>query len=476
MAALRRPREVLSHETNKQDENYKSNSIQLRSKGHFEELATAQVPMEVHGKPVATRLARQNRGVMVDIGNNRLPPHSSKDDACIEMAENKVNILKENIALSSKNEGIAHRSVIEEPKAKRKHFGENGFKKPAELTTVSESSKDIDDVNMTSPPHVAKTGTTYATPEDVGMAEQGHKSDLASPLWEDVDADDVEDPQMVSGYVNDIFAYLRILENKHPVYESYLRGKKGAILPQMRAVLTDWMVEVHQQFALLQETLYLSIAILDRYMQVSAEKVERKKLQLVGVTSMFIAAKYEEMYAPEIGDFVYITDNAYSESQIRDQEVEIIKHLDFNLERPLPLHFLRRFSKVAQVDTTVHNLAKYIMELTVVEYKFCHLPPSQVAASSLAISMMAYELDQNKTLQQAWNSTIEHYTFYSLESIAGVIQQMASHVIQKSRSSDSTKRQFMAVKKKYSDKKFLAISQNPVLGGINVLKLAKGQF
>merc|ERR1711863_169050 len=150
-------------------------------------------------------------------------------------------------------------------------------------------------------------------------------------------------------------------------------------------------------------TLFLTVAILDRFLQDHASKIERKQLQLVGVTSMFIAAKYEEMYAPEIGDFVYITDNAYSESQIRDQEVEIIKHLDFNLERPLPLHFLRRFSKVAQVDTTVHNLAKYIMELTVVEYKFCHLPPSQVAAAALAISMMAYELDQNKTIQQTWN-------------------------------------------------------------------------
>merc|ERR1712080_109882 len=274
---------------------------------------------------------------------------------------------------------------------------------------------------------------------------------------ENVDCDDYEDPQMVSVYVQDIFAYLRCLENKYAIKEAYLKGKRGVIIPKMRAVLVDWLVEVHQQFTLLEETLYLSVAIFDRYMEAAAEKVPRKKLQLVGVTAMLIASKYEEMYAPEIGDFVYITDNAYSQSQIREQEIEMIKALNFNLERPLPLHFLRRFSKVAQVDTTVHNLAKYIMELTVVEYKFCHLPPSQVAASSLAISMMAYELDQNKTLQQAWNSTIEHYTFYSLESIAGVIQQMASHLIQKSRTSDSTRRQFTAIKKKYSDKKFLAI-------------------
>merc|ERR1712088_724806 len=205
---------------------------------------------------------------------------------------------------------------------------------------------------------------------------------------------------------------MRMLERKQSVKKNYLETSKvtGVILPKMRSVLVDWLVEVHQQFSLLQETLFLAVAILDRYMQERAEKVERKKLQLVGVTSMFIAAKYEEMYAPEIGDFVYITDNAYSESQIREQEVEMIKHLNFCLERPLPLHFLRRFSKVAQVDTTIHNLAKYLMELAIVEYKFCHVPPSKLAAASLAISMMAYENDGNVTLQQLWNSTIEHYT------------------------------------------------------------------
>ena len=78
----------------------------------------------------------------------------------------------------------------------------------------------------------------------------------------------------------------------------------GLILPKMRAVLIDWLVEVHQQFSMLQETLYLTIAILDRFLQKSASKISRKSLQLVGVTAMFIASKYEEMYAPEIGEFL----------------------------------------------------------------------------------------------------------------------------------------------------------------------------
>jgi len=266
--------------------------------------------------------------------------------------------------------------------------------------------------------------------------------------------------------------YLRELESKYPIKPGYLSGQKG-IVPKMRAVLTDWMVEVHQQFTLLQETLFLSIAILDRYMQLQAQTVARRKLQLVGVTAMFIAAKYEEMYAPEIGDFVYITDNAYSESEIRAQEVEMIKHLNFSLERPLPLHFLRRFSKVAQIDTTVHNLAKYIMELAIVEYKFCHTPPSKLAAAALAISMMAYENDPEMTLKQLWNSTIEHYTFYKLTSIADLVQELAGHLLQVSATKDT---RLMAVRKKYSDKKFIRVAISPEVVGSNVLSLAERRF
>ena len=78
--------------------------------------------------------------------------------------------------------------------------------------------------------------------------------------------------------------------------------------------------------------------------------MSKSKLQLVGVTSMLLASKYEEMYAPEINDFVYITDNAYTKSDIRKMECLILKKLDFNLGRPLPLHFLRRNSKAGEVS------------------------------------------------------------------------------------------------------------------------------
>lgn len=65
---------------------------------------------------------------------------------------------------------------------------------------------------------------------------------------------------------------------------------------------------------------------------------------------MFIASKYEEMYAPEIGDFVYITDSAYTSKEILKTEMLILNSLNFALGKPLPLHFLRRYSKAGNVS------------------------------------------------------------------------------------------------------------------------------
>jgi cyclin B len=65
---------------------------------------------------------------------------------------------------------------------------------------------------------------------------------------------------------------------------------------------------------------------------------------------MLLASKYEEMYAPEIGDFVFITDQAYDKPKICKTESKMLAVLDYQLGSPLCLHFLRRYSKAAVVS------------------------------------------------------------------------------------------------------------------------------
>merc|ERR1712025_1445013 len=132
-------------------------------------------------------------------------------------------------------------------------------------------------------------------------------------------------------------------------------------------------------------------AILDRFLQVEVGSITRNKLQLVGVAAMLVASKYEEIYAPEVKDFVYITDRAYTEKDILRMEVRILAALNFDLGRPLPLHFLRRASKAGGVEAATHTLAKYIMELSLGSYNMCSVPPSVLAASALALAMRSLD-------------------------------------------------------------------------------------
>lgn len=305
---------------------------------------------------------------------------------------------------------------------------------------------------------------------DIDMADVA--AAIVAPV-EDIDGDDVGNPQMLPEYVNEIYAYMRILEQRQAVRPGYLGAdgsKVGPIKPRMRNFLVDWLIEVHQQFSLIQETLYLTVAILDRFLQEEGASISTKQLQLVGVTAMLVAAKYEEMYPPEVDDFVYITDKAYKQSEILQMEIRILKTLDFDLGRPLPINFLRRCSKAGLVDGDIHGLAKYVMELTLVDYKFAHVEPSRVSAASLALSMHLLD-PAHPPLRQVWTPTLAHYTAYGLTDIEETVRGLAEtlltiHHVQginvdflpASSSSGKKVKAIRAVSKKYCGKKFAKVA------------------
>ena len=119
--------------------------------------------------------------------------------------------------------------------------------------------------------------------------------------------------------------------------------------------------------------------------------ITRSKLQLVGVAAMFLASKVEEVYAPACSDFVYITDHAYTEDAIKQMEMKILQTLKFSLFEPLSIHFLRRYSKAGDVDVLQHSLAKYALELALVEYDLVPVPGSKLAAAALCLSLLLLE-------------------------------------------------------------------------------------
>ncbi|XP_020789103.1 G2/mitotic-specific cyclin-B2-like [Boleophthalmus pectinirostris] len=274
---------------------------------------------------------------------------------------------------------------------------------------------------------------------------------------EDVDEQDSDQPQLCSHYVKDIYRYLHELEQQQDVRPHYMQGYE--ITGRMRALLVDWLVQVHSRFQLLQETLYLTVAVLDRFLQV--QPVSRRKLQLAGVTAMLVACKFEEMYAPEVGDFAYITDNAFSKAQILEMEQVLLRSIKFQLGRPLPLHFLRRASKVAYSDVERHTLAKYLMELTLLDYDMVHFRPSEIAAAALCLSQLLLE-------GLPWSPTQQHYSTYDEAHLRPIMQHIAKNVVQV----NDAKTKFMAVKTKYSSSKLMKIALVPQLSSPIIRSMA----
>lgn len=154
--------------------------------------------------------------------------------------------------------------------------------------------------------------------------------------------------------------------------------------PSMREILTDWLIEVHLKFKLLPETLFLTVNLIDRYL--STTSIYRNKLQLVGVTAMLIASKYEEIYPPIVSDFVYITDNAYTREEILKMEERMLTGLQFGIHFTSPFRFLERFLQLKSASETEKNVALFMLEGVLIRYPLLCYKPSVLAASALYLS------------------------------------------------------------------------------------------
>ncbi|OAY57925.1 G2/mitotic-specific cyclin S13-7 [Manihot esculenta] len=220
-----------------------------------------------------------------------------------------------------------------------------------------------------------------------------------------IDASDVENELAAVEYVDDIYKFYKLTEADGRVHD-YMHLQPD-INAKMRSILVDWLVEVHRKFELMPETLYLTINIMDRFLAVKV--VPRKELQLVGISSMLIACKYEEIWAPEVGDFICISDNAYTREQVLAMEKSILGKLEWYLTVPTPYVFLVRYIKASVLsDKEMENMVFFLAELGLMQYPvvimYC---PSLIAAS--AVYAARCSLDKSPF----WTETLKHHTGYS---------------------------------------------------------------
>lgn len=274
--------------------------------------------------------------------------------------------------------------------------------------------------------------------EEERIVAKNHASKKARTLpHDDLDKDDFADPMMVTEYVEEIFEYLRELEVESMPNPNYMDNQKE-LQWKMRGILVDWLIEVHTKFRLLPETLFLAVNLIDRFL--SLRVVSLVKLQLVGVTALFIASKYEEVMSPSIQSFLYMAEDGYTETEIIRAERYMLQVLKFNMQYPTPLSFLRRSSKADDYDIQTRTLAKYLMEITLLDHKFLPYTASIIASS-------AHYLARHMLDRGDWNKNLVYYSGYTASDLSAPVAQMLHFL--------SCPTKFQAIYKKYSQRKFM---------------------
>ena len=189
--------------------------------------------------------------------------------------------------------------------------------------------------------------------------------------------------QNVDEYFGDICNEIFSNEEKYLVDPQYM-SKQSDINHRMRAILIDWLIDVHLKYKLVPQTMYIAVNLIDRYLE--KNETNRAKLQLVGVTAMFIACKYEEIYPPELKDFVYITDGAYVKSDVLNMEYKMLKSLDFDVTFPTQWSIFEIYKRKLDLNEKTFKLAWFLMELCLINYKSLKFKMSVLAASAILIA------------------------------------------------------------------------------------------
>ncbi|GAU29830.1 hypothetical protein TSUD_223760 [Trifolium subterraneum] len=238
--------------------------------------------------------------------------------------------------------------------------------------------------------------------------EEVEMEDIMEEPVLDIDTCDADNPLAVTEYIEDLYSYYRKVENTGCVSPNYM-AQQFDINERMRAILIDWLIEVHDKFDLMHETLFLTVNLIDRFLE--KQSVVRKKLQLVGLVAMLLACKYEEVSVPVVSDLIVISDRAYTRKEVLEMEKVMVNTLKFNISVPTAYVFMKRFLKAAQADRKLELLAFFLVELSLVEYAMLKFPPSQLAAAAV------YTAQCTIYGVKLWNKTCEWHTNYSEDQL-----------------------------------------------------------
>ncbi|KAL5559662.1 hypothetical protein UlMin_035873 [Ulmus minor] len=270
-----------------------------------------------------------------------------------------------------------------------------------------------------------KTNNSCYISDDLKIAGSNCKRDVFAEMEkidEVVHINNLMDPKCSSSIASEIYQYLLTSEaRKRPSVDVLERIQKD-INASMRAILVDWLVEVAEEYRLVPDTLFLSVNYIDRYL--SGNVMKREKLQLLGIACMMIAAKYEEISAPHVEEFCYITDNTYLKKEVLQMESSVLNYLKFEMSAPTTICFLRRLLNVAQrmgevPSIQLESMARYLSELSLLDYGMLFYSPSLIAASAFFLAKYIF-----LPSERPWNSTLMRCTLYQASDLCNCVKAL----------------------------------------------------
>lgn len=275
------------------------------------------------------------------------------------------------------------------------------------------------------------------------------------------DIDEEPDSLNTNIYARDIMNYLMHLESFNVLKPDFIE-KSPEVTTRMRGVLMDWILQVQSHEELKEETLHLTVALIDQTL--SMQNTSMSKLQLVGITCLLIASKYHERFAPEINVLCYLTENTFEPPQVVSFEIYLLEMLDFRLSLPVTTVFLDRYLQVHNQPIEVDHLAAYIVDLIISSVTLVPVLPSLKAASALYLARFLL-----LPVGTAWDHALSFYTSYEAEDLHETAKEMAVLLIKAPTS------KYQGARTKYNVPEFLNISTHENIDSAYILKQCFGK-
>lgn len=239
---------------------------------------------------------------------------------------------------------------------------------------------------------------------------------------------------MIDKYSDIVFGYFSTIDKSFKYLNDNISWK-------MRSLLVDWIIDIHEKLCLCHDTLFFAVNLIDRFLAVRS--IPGSKLQLVGISALMIACKYEEVVCPALQTFVLLTEKTSTDEDIRKAEKYMLHSLNYDLQYVSPLNFLRKCSKANNYEISSRTVGKYLLELMVLYEEFAIFKGSVRAATAMYLARKITSQDQCKNL-------FAMYSGHSKEEIKDCFNILV-HVV-------SEKIPFENIQNKYNSPKFFQAS------------------